>query len=89
MGISLLGQQQDKLDCTADTLLTRSDLRLLFKYAAVWRALLKAIHSLPRPRSSGDRALASGAMSAGSNPAEGARNISLRASVPATGIKFD
>ena len=47
---------------------------MLDKYMVVWRVLRKAVHSLTRPRSSGDRAVASGAMSAGSNPAEGAKN---------------
>ncbi len=42
---------------------------------SLWRVLLKAVHSLTRPRSSGDRAVASGAMSAGSNPAEGATQL--------------
>ena len=42
------------------------------KPVLVWSAFSNAIHSLTRPRSSGDRAVASGAMSAGSNPAEGA-----------------
>ncbi len=44
------------------------------KPTLVWSAFFNAIHSLTRPRSSGDRAVASGAMSAGSNPAEGADN---------------
>lgn len=74
MDILQVQRQQDKLDCTAETLVTRSDFWMLLKNAPMWRVLRKAIHSLPRPRSSGDRAVASGAMSAGSNPAEGARN---------------
>ena len=46
----------------------------ILKSVLMWSNLFDAIHSLTRPRSSGDRAVASGAMSAGSNPAEGAIN---------------